>query len=63
MTINRSKIETESRILIWGGRPFSETGSSKLFYLSRGLRCLIEIWYVNRYPPSKTPAVASTQGP
>jgi len=44
---SKSKQETEFQ---YGGRLFSKTGSS--FYLSRGLRYLVEIWHANRFPPS-----------
>ena len=46
ITIHRLKSKPEVKFQ-YGGRPFSETGSS--FYLSRGLRYVIEIWYANRF--------------
>jgi len=49
ITIHRLKSKPEVKFQ-YGGRPFSETGSS--FYLSRGLRYVIEIWYANRFLPS-----------
>ena len=48
MTINRSKLKPEIQFQ-YGGRPFSETGSS--FILAVDLD-LIKIWHAKRYPLS-----------
>ena len=54
ITILSSKLKQETEFQ-FGGRLFSETGSS--FYLSRGLRYLVEIWLAHTLPPSETDTV------